>query len=83
MVNRTYNYSQQAFSVTFQCVDEYLSTTGNPIGQELTTAQKLAEMYARLSLEIRNNMSSKEAFDNLIIRPKVITNSDKYIKKFE
>ena len=38
MVNRTYNYSDQAFLVTYQCVDEYLAATGNAIGAELTTA---------------------------------------------
>ena len=49
MVNRTYNQSQQAISITFQCIEEYLSATGNPIGQELTTAQKLSDMYFQLS----------------------------------
>ena len=63
MINKTYNLSPEAFSITYQNVNEYLSSTGNPIGQELTTAQKLAEMYARISLEIRNSVSTKDGYD--------------------
>ena len=40
-------------------------------------------MYARLSADIRQNISTQQAFDDFILNPKTIENSEKYIKKFE
>ena len=58
LVNKTYNYNDQAFSITLQCLDDYLSATGLPIGQVLTTDRKLSEMRDRINCDLRNNIST-------------------------